>query len=86
MNANKSSISQKSTYQEIGEYWDTHELPEDCREVEFTVELDSRKHYFAIENSLSENLRAVAKRHGVSAETLINLWVKEKLNSEMART
>lgn len=39
MAENKSSISKKSSYLEIGEYWDTHELPEDSEEVAFTVEL-----------------------------------------------
>ena len=87
MEKNKTSISKASTYKEIGEYWDTHELPEDTPEVDFTVEFDSDVHrfYFAIENSMGERVQTVAANHGVSAETLINLWVKEKLDSELVR-
>ncbi len=87
MQRNKTSISKASTYKEIGDYWDTHELPEDAPDVEVTVEFESDVHhfYFAIENSMSARVKAAAANHGVSAETLINLWVKEKLDSELVR-
>lgn len=86
MARNKSSISKATTYKEIGEYWDSHDLPEDSPEVDFTVELESNLHYFALDNTMSDEVRAVARRHGISAQTLINLWVKEKLGSELAKT
>ncbi len=78
MAENKSSISKKSTYTEIGEYWDTHELPEGSEEVNFSVDLESDVHYFALENSLSARLKLIAKKGGLSPETLINLWLQEK--------
>jgi len=83
MEKNKTSVSKASTYTEIGEYWDTHELPAACPEVEFKIELDSVVHYFALENTMSERVRTAAEKHGVSAETLVNLWVKERLDSEL---
>ncbi|MEQ1605945.1 MAG: hypothetical protein ABL999_13860 [Pyrinomonadaceae bacterium] len=88
MEENKSSISKASTYREIGEYWDTHELPEDAPEVEFIVKFDPDPHHFdfEIESSVSDRLRTVATRRGISAETLLNIWVKEKLDSDMVRT
>lgn len=86
MAGNRSSISKAQSYAEIGEYWDTHELPADCEEVSFSVELDSNVHYYALDNSIDASLRTVAKKHGVSAETLVNLWVREKLNSELAKS
>lgn len=88
MQRNKTSISNASTYKEIGEYWDTHELPADAPEVEVSIDFDSDIHhfYFAIENSMSERVHVAAANHGVSAETLINLWVKEKLDSELVGT
>ncbi len=79
MAENRSSISKKRTYLEIGEYWDTHELPENSEEVEFEVELGSDVHYFALEDSLTSKLRSAAKKRGVSSETLLNLWLQEKL-------
>lgn len=82
MAENKTSVSKKNTYLEIGEYWDSHDLPENSPEVEFTVELGADVHYFAIENSLTAKLRTVAKRHGVTAESLLNQWVKERIATE----
>ncbi|NOT46772.1 MAG: hypothetical protein HOP17_03340 [Acidobacteria bacterium] len=80
MAENKSSISKKRSYLEIGEYWDTHDLPQNCEEVEFTVELGGPDvHYFAVEDSLNSKLRSVAEKRGVSSETLLNLWLQEKL-------
>lgn len=86
MAGNKSSISKAQSYAEIGEYWDTYELPEDSEEVSFSVEWgpDPHRYYFAVDNSMIAGLRTVAKKRDVSAETLLNLWVREKSNSEMA--
>lgn len=85
MAENKSSISKKSSYLEIGKYWDTHDLPEDSEEVEFTVELGPDVHYFALEDSLTTKLRAAAEKQGVSSETLLNLWLQEKLAETSSR-
>lgn len=83
MAENRSSISKKKTYKEIGEYWDSHEVPEGSEDVEFSIELDSDAHYFALEDTLNSKLRSVAKKRGVSPETLVNLWVKEKVDFEL---
>ena len=85
MAENRSSISKKRSYIEIGDYWDTHNLPENSEEVEFTVELGSDVHYFAVEDSLTSKLRSVAKKRGVSSETLLNLWLQEKLAETASR-
>lgn len=84
MAENRSSVSKKKTYKEIGEYWDSHEIPEGSKEVMFSVELDSDIHYLALENSLSARLRSIAEKRGVSTETLVNLWLQEKANQEVA--
>lgn len=83
---NKSSISKANSYQEIGEYWDTHDLEETwdkTEEAEFEVDLKADVFYYAIETSLSSKLHSIAKRRGVSAETLVNLWLQEKVNSSV---
>jgi hypothetical protein len=76
MAENKSSISNASSYTEIGEYWDTHDLGdhwEQTHEFTFDVSLESSVMYFAVEKSFAEKLRAAARSHGVSPETLLNL-------------
>ena len=81
----KTSISNAGTLREIGEYWDTHDLAEhwdETHEVHFDVELEPSVTYFALDKNLAERLREAAKQHGVSAETLLNVWVQEHVASE----
>ncbi len=78
----RSSISKATTYQEMGEFWDTHDLTDyddQTYEVEFEVDLQSEITYIPLEKSLLAKVRALAKKRGVSPETLLNLWVQEKL-------
>ena len=85
MRASRSSISKGRTYQEIGEFWDTHDLTDywdQTHPVEFEVDIQSSATYYPVEENLSKKLRAVAERRGVSAQTLLNLWVQEKMAEE----
>ncbi len=85
MPENKSSISNASSYEEIGEYWDAHDLADhwdQTHEVSFDVSIESSVTYFAVEKTLAEKLRAAAKSHGVSPETLLNVWVQEHVAAE----
>ena len=88
MAENKSSVSKASSYQEIGEYWDSHDAEDILNEteVEFEVDLQSDVFYYAVETSLSSKLHSIAERRGVSAETLVNLWLQEKVNQETAKS
>jgi len=83
---NKSSISEAQYYKEIGEFWDTHDLTEyweKTHPVEFEIDIQTEKTYYSLDGNLTEKVRSAAKKRGVSSETLINLWVKEKLKQEM---
>ena len=85
MGENKSSISGASSYEEIGEFWDGHELTDfwdETKSVEFVVDIQSETTYYPVENVLSEKLVSIAERRGVSPETLLNLWVQEKIGDE----
>ncbi len=78
----KSSISQASTYEAIGEFWDTHDttdFEDQTYEVEFEVDLQTERTYFPLEKSLSAKVLEQAKQRGISSETLLNLWVQEKV-------
>ncbi len=79
------SISKAQTHEEIGEYWDTHDLAEHWEETkpaEFEVDIQSEVIYFAVDRQLSEKIKAFARRRGVSPDTLLNLWVQEKLQEQ----
>jgi hypothetical protein len=86
MSKGKSTISKAQSYKEIGDFWDTHDLAdywEQTHPVEFQVDVQSEVIYYALDASLSEEVCSIAKRRGVSPETLVNLWVQEKLEEEM---
>jgi hypothetical protein len=82
MNRSNSSISKARSYKEIGEFWDTHDLAdywEQTQPVEFEVDIQSEVTYYPLDITLAAEVCSVAKRRGVSPETLLNLWVQEKL-------
>ncbi len=71
----------------MGDFWDTHDLAdywEQTEPVEFEVDIQSEVAYYPLELSLSDKIRSVARRRGVSAQTLMNLWIQEKLQEESA--
>lgn len=78
MGENKvSSISKAKTDKEVGEFWDTHDFADydnDAPDVEFSVS-------FAVplEVKLFSAIEKEAKKHGVNVETLVNLWLQQKL-------
>ena len=68
--------------EEFWEFWDTHSTAdyEDLMEnVDVHVDLSSSKVYCAVAKDLINLLRTQARQQGVSTETLINLWLKEKV-------
>ncbi len=86
MNKNRSSISKAQTYEEIGEFWDTHNLAdywEQTKPAEFEVDIQSEVTYYAVDSELSAKIQSIAKQRGISADTLLNLWVQEKLQEQM---
>jgi hypothetical protein len=81
MAKNKASISKGTSYSELGEYWDQHDLAEawdSTTPVDIAVDLRTEKRYYPVAKALSERLNQMARSQGVSPETLINLWVQEK--------
>ena len=87
MGRSKSSISKAQSYKEMGEFWDSHDLADywdQTEPVEFEVEVESEATYFPVETTLSAKLVSIAKQRGISPETLLNLWVQEKVREEAA--
>jgi len=83
MKKNKSSISKGTSYKEIGEFWDSHDLRDywgKTRRASIEVDLQSERTYYPLDGVLSEKLRAIALKRGISPETLLNLWVQEKIS------
>ena len=85
MKRNKSSLSKAASYGEIGDYWDVHDLAEvwsKTKKVKFEVQIESEATYYPIEKNLSERIQSVARKQGVSSNTLVNLWIQQKLQEK----
>ncbi|MEB3230504.1 MAG: CopG family antitoxin [Leptolyngbyaceae bacterium] len=78
MDVNKlSSISKATTDEQMGTFWDTHDFTDfdtDAPDVEFTIDCS-----VSLEMDLLKELGEVAQQRGVKVETLVNLWLRQKL-------
>ena len=59
-------------------FWDLTE------EVEFDVNLQRRRYLVALDPDLAEKLASEAHQRGLTTETLVNLWLSEKLQQTAA--
>jgi hypothetical protein len=76
-----------NSIEEAAQFWDAHSLVdyEDLqKDVDFEVVLKSEKNYFAIEKELSDNIDKLAHLKGILPETLVNLWLKEKIQETVS--
>lgn len=88
MKRNRSSVSKATSYREIGEYWDDHDLSKiwgRTKKVKVDVQIDSEATFYAVEKDLSEKVQSLARQRGISSATLINLWIQEKLREQVSR-
>jgi CopG antitoxin of type II toxin-antitoxin system len=72
---------------EAAEFWDRHDLGDygdQLSEVSAEVDLSRRTFLTALEPELAKDVSALAEKLGVSTETLINLWLREKLSAATA--
>jgi hypothetical protein len=77
-------ISKARTLDEIAEYWDTHSLADhwdETHEVEFEVRVERRRRV-TLDPDVYAQIEAQARARGVLPETLVNLWVAERLAVE----
>jgi hypothetical protein len=78
MPANKSSVSKANSPEKMGEFWDKHDFNEfddlNAPDVETRVSAA-----IPIEPDLLSDIEELAHQRGIKAETLVNLWLKEKV-------
>ena len=77
------SISKARTLEEIADFWDTHSLADywdQTREVEFEVRAKRRRRV-TLDPDVYAEVAAQANVRGVLPETLVNLWVVERLQA-----
>lgn len=75
------SISQARTLEGIAEFWDTHSLADywdQTREVEFEIRAKRRRR-ITLDPDVYARVAVQAHARGLSPETLVNLWLTERL-------
>ncbi|MDZ7360504.1 MAG: BrnA antitoxin family protein [candidate division KSB1 bacterium] len=76
----------KSLEEEV-EFWETHSLTDYrdyWREVK-DVKIDLVPRRLSLEDELAQRINEVAPQRGVSSETLVNLWLQQKLSEALKR-
>ncbi len=77
-----SSISKATSYEQIGEFWDTHDLGEFERrthEVEIETDIKSIQCYVSVDPDLMNEVVHAAMKKGISSQTFVNLAIRERL-------
>ena len=76
---------QFATDQEKSDFWDTHnstDYLDDTTEVDVVI-IDARPRLsFWLDRETITRLKAVARQRGIGYQTLIRMWVMERLNQE----
>jgi hypothetical protein len=83
MEENKlSSVSKADSDEKIGEFWDSHDFTEfdtDAPDAEFEVIST-----VPVQIELLNEIEAQAAKRGVKVETLVNRWLRQKIDEEAA--
>jgi CopG antitoxin of type II toxin-antitoxin system len=80
-NTPTTSVSKARTLKEAAEFWDTHSLADywdQTREVEFEVRAQRRRRV-TLDPEVYARIEGQARRRGLQPETLVNLWLIERL-------
>jgi hypothetical protein len=75
-------IPETMSIEEAADFWSSHSVADYASEV-VEVELDLRgtMRYVAIDGEILSRLERRAAERGISLETLINLWLQERLSA-----
>lgn len=80
-NIQQTSISKARSLEEIADFWDTHSLADywdQTREVEFEIRAKRRRRV-TLDPEVYVQVEAQARERGILPETLVNLWLVERL-------
>ncbi len=67
---------------EAADFWDRHSVADywdETKEVT-DVRINLVRRHFRIDVDLAHKIHNIARRRGVSTETLVNLWLQEKIS------
>jgi hypothetical protein len=64
---------------DMGDYWD--QMPE----VDFEVDIKTRRHLVGLDEEIADKVTEIAKAKQVPSEALINAWLREKISESAER-
>lgn len=76
------SMPKFNSLDDLVKFFETHDLGEyldRMPEAHFDIDVKRRTHIFAIDDDLAEKLTEIAKAKRIPSETLINVWLREKI-------
>lgn len=68
--------------EEAAEFWDTHDsadYEEYMKDATFEVDIKRKTYLISLDRDLYHKVRSLAEERGISTETLLNLWIQEKV-------
>ena len=71
-----------ATMEAAGDFWDAHDLadyPESLKPVECELHVPRTPRYVPLDRETAESLSQISKQLHMSFETLVNVWLKERL-------
>ena len=77
-----------TTLEEAAEFWNKHDLAdywEFTKEIESDIKVPPTPRYVPLEKEISEFISKIAKKRHISPETLVNLWLKERLLKQIIK-
>ena len=70
--------------EDAGDFWDTHDLADywgKTKETDLLFNLRKKRYYISILPGIEKRLERISEKQGVSIETIVNVWLKEKLQT-----
>jgi len=74
-----------NSLEQASDFWDENSIADhwdETREIDFEVDIKKEPRYVALERDLSEKVATISRQRGISTETLVNLWIKEKISAK----
>jgi len=71
-----------ASIEEAAEFWDGHstaDYDELMHDVNFDVDIQRRIFLVPVDGRLAKVITAIAEQEGLGLETLVNLWLQEKV-------
>jgi hypothetical protein len=68
------------TIEEAAQFWDTHDSADydkDMVDAECEIDIKQRTFMVPLDRDLYRKVQSIARKKGVSAETLLNMWILE---------